>query len=172
MKGNLLRKLVVVMLMSGLLLTGCSGNSTSEAADIQEETTGESAGGTEDLSLESTNNDVDVNLTALSSIMVYSEVYNMMTVPDDYLGKSVKMRGEYAGTYYDVTDQYYHYVIIADATACCQQGLEFIWEGEHNYPDDYPELGTEVEVSGVFGSYDELGLTYYYISVEDIEIIG
>ena len=37
---------------------------------------------------------VDVDLTALSSTMVYSEVYNMLYFyPEDYYGKTVKMTG-------------------------------------------------------------------------------
>lgn len=36
---------------------------------------------------------VDVDLTRLSSTMVYSEVYNMMTVPGDYIGKTIKNDG-------------------------------------------------------------------------------
>ena len=36
---------------------------------------------------------VDVDLTRLSSTMVYSEVYNMMNAPGDYIGKTIKMTG-------------------------------------------------------------------------------
>ena len=112
-----------------------------------------------------------IDLTVLSSTMIYAEVYNIMSHPDEYMGKTVKMSGPYYASYYDITDLYYHYVVIEDATACCQQGLEFIWNGEHNYPDDYPEERTEIEVSGLFSSYDELGRTYYYIAVDDISIL-
>ena len=38
---------------------------------------------------------VDVDLTRLSSTMVYSEVYNMMYAPDDYIGKTIKMTGQF-----------------------------------------------------------------------------
>jgi len=114
---------------------------------------------------------VDVDLTVLSSTMVYAEVYNMMVRPDDYIGKVVKMRGPYYTSYYDETDKYYHYVIIEDATACCQQGLEFIWDGGHTYPDDYPENNKNIEVVGVFESYEELGSTYYYLAAADISIL-
>jgi len=114
----------------------------------------------------------DVDLTLLSSTMVYAEVYNMTTAsPEDYFGKTVRMSGPYYASYYETTDQYYHYVVIEDATACCAQGLEFIWEGEHAYPDDYPEEAAMIEVSGTFGSYDELGRTYYYLSVDDLTIL-
>jgi hypothetical protein len=61
---------------------------------------------------------------------------------------------------------------IADATTCCSQGLEFIWNGDHVYPDDYPADGTEIELVGVFGTYEELGYTYPYIAVDDIIIIN
>ena len=38
---------------------------------------------------------VDVDLTRLSSTMVYSEVYNMMNAPGDYIGKTIKMTGQF-----------------------------------------------------------------------------
>jgi hypothetical protein len=111
---------------------------------------------------------VDIDLTTMNSTMVYSEVYDIMTRPDAYIGKTIKMSGPYYSSYYDKTDMYYHYVIVEDAAACCMQGLEFIWEGDHAFPDDYPADATRVEVVGEFGSYDELGETYYYLSVDDI----
>ena len=110
----------------------------------------------------------DVDLTRLSSTMVYAEVANIMSDPIKYIGKVIKMRGPYAASYYDETEMYYHYVIIEDAAACCQSGLEFIWEGDHSYPDEYPERDTVIELIGEFKSYDELGRTYYYIAVKDI----
>ncbi|MGN0571414.1 MAG: hypothetical protein ACI4K9_04460 [Candidatus Fimenecus sp.] len=103
---------------------------------------------------------IDVDLTKLSSTMVYSEVYNMMYTPDNYIGKTVKMKGQFA--YYedpDTRNQYFA-CIIADATACCSQGLEFILTGEHTYPDDYPELGNEITVTGTFELYEENGFQY------------
>ena len=112
-----------------------------------------------------------IDLTALSSTVVFAEVYNMMTTPDLYMGKTVKMSGLYYASYYDVTDQFYHYVIVADAVACCQQGIEFIWLGDHPYPESYPADESEVELEGIFSSYNELDATYYYIAVEDIRVL-
>lgn len=105
--------------------------------------------------------DVDVDLTKLSSTMVYSEVYSMLTVPEDYIGKTVRMSGQFAllqGTDANgqpVPDQLYFACVIADAAACCQQGLEFILAGDYKYPDDYPEPGAEITVSGEFQTYYE-----------------
>ncbi len=39
--------------------------------------------------------EIDVDLTQLSSTMVYSEVYNMINTPEDYIGKTVKMSGTF-----------------------------------------------------------------------------
>ena len=45
---------------------------------------------------------VDIDLTALSGIMVYSEVNSMISFPDNYIGKTVKMQGQF--TIYQATD--------------------------------------------------------------------
>ena len=37
-----------------------------------------------------------VDLTVLSSTMIYAEVYNMMVTPQDYVGRTVTMRGQFA----------------------------------------------------------------------------
>lgn len=101
---------------------------------------------------------VDLDLTALSSTMVYSEVYNMLYTPEDYEGKTVKMEGTFA--VYEGANRNYYTCIISDAAACCAQGIEFEWAGEHTYPQDYPMVDQIVEVTGVFHSYEEDGQRY------------
>ena len=134
------RILCALLAAIGLLsLTGCGGTAVSTGPEADS---------------------VDVDLTTLSSTMVYSEVFNMLSTPEDYLGKSVRMRGAFSVYHDEVTDHYYFACLIADATACCQQGFEFLWEGEHAYPDDYPPLGTEITVTGVFDTYTEGTYTY------------
>lgn len=103
---------------------------------------------------------IDVDLTVLSATMVYSEVYNMMVSPEAYMGKTVKMSGQYVPFYDDTTDKYYFACIIKDATACCAQGIEFELTDEYAYPDDYPTEGNEICVVGVFDTYEE-GETKY-----------
>lgn len=118
---------------------------------------------------------IDVDLTALSSTMVYSEVYNMIVLPENYIGKTVKMNGTF--TLYQGLDengapipgQIYFACIIADATACCSQGLEFVLSGEHIYPDDYPELGAEITVVGTFQTYEENGYLYCHLIDAELE---
>ncbi len=102
----------------------------------------------------------DVDLTKLSSTMIYSEVYNMLASPGDYLGKKIKMNGNF-GVYEDqTTGKYYYACLIADATSCCSQGIEFVLEGDYTYPDDYPEINSMITVMGIFDTYEEDGYTY------------
>lgn len=104
---------------------------------------------------------VDVDLTQLSSTMVYSEVYAMATEPEQYTGKTVKMEGLFATQEYNGARLYA--CIVQDATACCAQGLEFELAEELVYPDDYPEPGAEITVVGTFDSYKEEVDGNYYV---------
>ena len=110
---------------------------------------------------------VDIDLTTLNSNLVYSQVYDMITDPDGYLGKTVKMSGQFA--IYEGAERVYCACIVADATACCSQGIEFILEGEPPYPEGYPELGSEITVSGIFDTYIETmqGQDFTYIQLID-----
>lgn len=95
--------------------------------------------------------------------MVYSEVYNMLVTPDNYIGKTVKMNGSFAVYHDETTGQYYYACIIADATACCSQGLEFELQESRAYPEEYPELGAEITVVGSFNTYVENGAKYCHL---------
>lgn len=103
---------------------------------------------------------IDVDLTKLSSTMVYAEVCHMMSAPGDYTGKTVKMRGAFSVYHDQETGMDYFACIIEDATACCAQGLEFVPTGEYVYPDDYPAIGADITVTGTFGTYEENGYWY------------
>jgi hypothetical protein len=111
----------------------------------------------------------DVDLTVLSSTMVYAEVLNMMTNPDDYIGKTIKVSGLYAVSLY--LGEYYHFVLVEGVDACCPEGLMFILNGDHSFPDDYPEEMTQIEFAGVFGSYEGFDFPYYYLDVDDFIIL-
>ena len=118
-----------------------------------EEKKAEKAASTTDASA---SGDVDIDITSMSSDMIYSTVYQLMMDPQSYVGKQIKIKGNYYSQWFEDTQQYYHFVIIQDATACCQQGLEFVWEdGSHVYPDEYPAENTEVEVIGTFETYKD-----------------
>lgn len=108
-----------------------------------------------------------IDLTQLSATMVYAEVFNMTVAPEDYAGKAVRMRGKF-NVYQDVTkdgepipEKLYFVCEIADAAACCAQGIEFVPAGSPSYPRDYPAIGSEITVAGDFDIYEEEDMTFF-----------
>lgn len=117
------------------------------------------------------NGDIDVDLTTLSSTLVYAQVSSMLSEPAKYLGQRVKAQGTFAYTTDAATGGEYFAVFIADASACCQQGLEFRLSGEHKYPDDYPKEGDEIIVEGIFDQYEENGWKYCQLKDAAMEVL-
>ena len=111
---------------------------------------------------------VDLDLTKISGTVVYSQVYDMMVEPESYMGQRIRIRGNFSYFQDPDTKQEYFAAVIADATACCAQGIEFVWRGEHTYPQDYPPLDTEITVTGTFSTYFEGD--YMYVQLADAEV--
>ena len=112
---------------------------------------------------------IDVDLTKMSATMIYANVFDMLIDPDSYIDKRIKMKGNFqVFTNEEQTEQYYA-VIIQDATACCQQGIEFIWDGNHTYPNDYPQIGQEVTVTGFYKvAYTPDDLMYNFLLADTV----
>lgn len=116
-----------------------------------------------------------VDLTALSSTMVYGEVFAMMSSPEDYVGKTVKMQGIFskgqlyaAGSLNDGGTVFA--CVIQDATACCAQGIPFELAGDYTYPQDYPELGDTITVVGTFEIHQQEGMQF--CRLRDAELVS
>ena len=109
---------------------------------------------------------IDIDLTVMSPTMIYSNVYNMMITPAEYFDKVIRLRGEYAYYYDEETEKTYYAVIIPDATACCEQGVEFVLADE----TAYPESAETVTVTGVFTTYEEDGFRYLSLADAVLEV--
>ena len=129
-----------------LILCACGGGAAGDAAaDVSPAADAPAA--------------VDLDLTQLSSTMVYSEVYNIMTRPEDYVGQTIRMEGQCLSAYYEPTKTTYYSIVVQDATACCAQGIEYILSDGQTYPAD----GGDATVVGRFESYDEEGTVWYHL---------
>ena len=189
-KGNAfiqLTKIIFISMLVVSVMTGCGKKATTnqqeetgqqtnteqqgetaQQSDVkQQETAGQQgAANQQEENAETVSaGDIDVDLTQMSSTMIYSEVYNMVSTPEDYIGKTVKMNGSFSVYEDGGTGKVYFACMIADATACCSQGIEFTLSGEYVYPDDYPEVGSEIVVQGIFETYEENG--YLYCQLKD-----
>lgn len=166
-----MRKAICILTAVWMLvsLTAC-GNSAQPANDAA---TAPAATAAADTAAEPTQTSVpsadgvDIDLTAMSGTMVYSEVLNMQQKPDDYYGKIVKMQGPFNVT--ELDNNRYFACVIKDATACCATGIEFEWEGDHSYPEDYPKPDTEITVTGEFTTYTEGNSKYLQLKNAKVE---
>lgn len=125
---------------------------------------------------EKENTNVEIDLTTLGKVMVYSQVNDMMINYEKYVGQIVKMRGNF-GVYQGTDDQgkpiankYYFSCVIQDATACCAQGIEFKLKNQLKFPDEYPEVGTEITVVGQFTYYKENGI--FFPELQNAEFVS
>ena len=112
---------------------------------------------------------VNLDLTKMSATMIYSTIFDMLIMPEDYVDKNIKLSGWFE-TYTDPqTGEMYYAVVVPDATACCQQGLEFVWKGNHTYPDDFPKPGQDITVTGIYKTIENDGVTYTYLEANSVE---
>lgn len=140
----------------------------TESSSATEPTYGQVMNGDSSVIAQYKSEGVDVDLTLMGKDLIYATVYQMMSKPEEYEGKTIRIEGKYYASYYPVTDKYYNYCLIADALACCSQGLEFELGGDAVYPDDYPADQSQVIVTGVFETYtEEAGQTFYYCRLKD-----
>ena len=107
-----------------------------------------------------------LDMTKMSDTLIYSTIENMKKTPEGYLGMTIRISGSYVKSYFDETGNYYHFVTGADSTGCCSWGYEFL-------PDEnkwsYPAENTKITIQGKIKSYNELGIDYYYIDVEEMK---
>ncbi len=175
-----MKKNLIIFAFAALLLSGCGDTSkidklvlsstsqtekstTALTSETAPETDTETKITTTTEAVHETDTDELIDLTVLDSNMVYAQVFDMVNYPETYIGQPVRAKGTFAYTEYNGKD--YFAVLIADATACCSQGMEFVLSGDYTYPDDYPEIDSEIVVEGVFNTYEEDG--YRYCQLKD-----
>lgn len=159
-------RVMIALLLAAVLLTGCSreeplpgsqpepsSQSSSQPEPAAGEPSSQPASQPESQpEASSDTEEVEVDLTGMSSTMVFAEVYNMMVEPDSYVGKTVRMHGELVSYPHPFSGEDCYAVIVKDALACCAQGFQF------QPPEGVtlPEAGTEVTVTGVYTLDDSL----------------
>ena len=109
---------------------------------------------------------VDIDLTKMSSTMVYSTVFNMVNSPTKFIGKTMRMRGEYTTYHISIDDptQIIHACLVRDAAGCCSQGLEFILSD-----GKYPTGASEITVVGTIAVQKISGKAVCYLKNAALE---
>lgn len=105
-----------------------------------------------------------VDLTEMGSNFVFGVISNMMMNPDDYLGRRLVLKGTATQTTIEIMGETFYAVIIADAKACCAQGIEYVLQDGASYPKE----GAQIIVSGIFETYKENDMDFYRLAVDQI----
>lgn len=103
----------------------------------------------------------DIDLTRLNYNMATALIYQILSDESGkYLGKTIRIKGVYS--YDETVYGIFHYVLLFDATACCQTG--FIFEDKRRrYPQDYPEAFDDIEIFGTLCEKTIDGMDMIYI---------
>lgn len=173
-----MKKLLLLLICLALLsckakdktdITGlqAAAEAKNTVAEVRETT--ETSGLQPVVSTGSNTSKINLDLTKMSATMIYSTIFDMLIMPEDYIEKTIKLSGWFE-TYTDPqTGEMYYAVVVPDATACCQQGLEFVWPGDHKYPEDFPEIMQDITVTGIYKLIENDGITYNYLEVINLE---
>lgn len=140
---------IFVLIFLNLLLFGCNR--------IQKNTGSENSTDKEK---------VDFDLSTMKPNMVYAQVFDMLVSPETYENKIIRMKGNFE--IYEASEIMgkSYAVIIYDALACCQQGIEFRYDFENNLP----EKGAEIIVTGKFVLSElESGISYNFVQADSVE---
>ena len=86
----------------------------------------------------------------MSATMVYSMVFQMVTDPQKFVGKRIKMKGAFSSYYDEAVNRRFFGCVIKDALACCSQGLAFETFKPRKYPKDFPSEGSSITIIGNF----------------------
>ena len=163
-----MKKAGVILAATALFLVASCSRKNTTFTEINERSDSAYTGSA-DFSAETEKADID--LTRMSATMIYSTVFDMLIAPEDYEGKSIRIKGLFNVFTDQETGSRYYTVLVPDATACCQQGLEFIWQGDHSFPTDFPAENSEIIVTGKYVTEEEDGLTYSYLDAWSVESI-
>ena len=173
--GNKMKKLIFISILTFLLIS-CSKNKNPSKSPLLLDmpnlpTQDELKDSIKNLSSET--GKIDLDLTKMSATMIYSEVFNMLIEPEYYLNKTIKISGLFNVFTNENTGENYFAILIPDATACCQQGIEFVWQGNHIFPEDYPQINEEITIIGQYKvDYTSDGLQYCYLAVSTLSALN
>lgn len=101
----------------------------------------------------------DIDISGVGTNIIYQKALDISQNYQSYLGKIIKIKGNFKAE--QAQTRNYYYCLVADPTACCNAGFEFVLKDSNlKYPNDYPGENAEFIVQGKLSSYKEGDNTY------------
>ena len=151
-------RVIFGLILVFLLVVGCSGNGSDNLGNRTAE--------------ERDAVEIDIDLSRLSTTVLSAEVSNIYSNSREHIGKTIRVRGTYDAVYDPQSNIFFKYILTLDEDDCCKEGFEIRVSGDLVFPDDYPELGTPIEVDGVLRTHNDLGQPLLYLAVDEIFILN
>lgn len=107
------------------------------------------------------------DLSRMSATVAYAQLYNIFLEQEKYVGQTMRLRGQYVPMRDDTGAAKYHFIMVYDNAACCQLGLEFLWNDPKAYPNEY----SLIELTGVFDICNDNGEKFCLLRVKDITVL-
>lgn len=110
---------------------------------------------------------VDIDLTGLTPNIMLAEFTNISYFPNEYEGKTVKVKATYYSEYVEMFAETVQAIFMMDDTFCCQAMIEVkIQEGL-----TIPENNDEVMVIGRIAKYTYENQVYYRLNVYNLIVV-
>lgn len=164
-----LRATTILLALTVICFTGCRNKNLESVKIPSSETeTAQTGAVFSDVSsdAEKKSSSVDFDLSVMNANMVYATVFDMMVFPENYSGKTLKMKGSLEIFNNSPDGSPVYSVIVADALSCCKTGIEF----HYDFGDSIPPRGKEVLVTGKFLCTElDSGVDYNFVQADKVE---
>ena len=110
----------------------------------------------------------DIDFTRMNYNMISGKLFDVLIDSQKYLGKTIRFKGQYFPTREESLGVTMHSVLIYDATACCQTGLQFELINSENIDESelYPSVSENIEIFGKLRCKEINGMDYFYVECE------
>ena len=113
---------------------------------------------------------VDIDLSRMSQTMALAQMFNILAEPEEYDGKSIRLKGEFS-SYLNTEGTVSYTCTVTDNTACCTEMIEFGRNGEDSTAEEsMPDEGDLVTVEGTFALVDDP--EGWYCKITDASIVS
>lgn len=86
---------------------------------------------------------IDIDLSVCNRGMTYAQMIQVCRTPEEYNGKLFRLKGKFN---YSQTQELAR-IIFSDNTGCCEIAMVFIPAQPLIYPDDYPQLYSDIMIT-------------------------
>ena len=144
--------LVIVFSMIILTLSSCSQNN---------QTTYETIAETKEVSNELK---IDIDMTNFSITILFALLQNLVNYPDDYIGKVIKIKGDFKSWKDETTNEDVYLINISDEAACCSAEIQIVFDKDSFDISQLPDVGDEITVIGRFDSNYKNNVFFSYLA--------